>query len=131
MTVFTILWFAGGGTRAIDLDIPKAFDKVWHSGLLHKLKSYGVISPILSILESFLQERSLKVVLDSQSSPLISLMLEFPRDQFWANLIPGSMQMTPLSITVLVSLFVLRRCNRLVNFSQTCVVLWNWGTDDL
>ena len=37
--------------------------------MLHKLKSYGVVGPILSILESFLQERSLKVVLDGQSSP--------------------------------------------------------------
>ena len=28
--------------RAIFLDILKAFDKVWHQGLLFKLKSYGV-----------------------------------------------------------------------------------------
>ena len=29
-----------GVTRAVALDISKAFDKVWHAGLLHKLKSY-------------------------------------------------------------------------------------------
>ena len=38
--------------------------------MLHKLKAYGVVGPILNILESFLQECSLKVVLDGQSSPL-------------------------------------------------------------
>ena len=43
---------AGGETRAIALDISKAFDKVWHAGLLHKLKSYGVVGPILGILVS-------------------------------------------------------------------------------
>ena len=58
---------ASGETRAIALYITKAFDKVWHAGFLHKLKIYGVVGPILSI--SFLQERSLKVFLDGQSSP--------------------------------------------------------------
>ena len=31
-----------GATRAVALDISKAFDRVWHAGLLHKLKSYGI-----------------------------------------------------------------------------------------
>ena len=31
-----------GATRAIALDISKCFGRVWHAGLLHKLKSYGV-----------------------------------------------------------------------------------------
>ena len=31
-----------GATRAVALDISKAFDRVWHTGLLHKLKSYGI-----------------------------------------------------------------------------------------
>ena len=60
---------AVGERSALTLDITMAFDKVWHSGLPHKLKAYGVVGPILSILESFLQERSLKIVLDGQSSP--------------------------------------------------------------
>ena len=29
-------------TRAVALDIFKVFDRVWHAGLLHKLKSYGI-----------------------------------------------------------------------------------------
>ena len=31
-----------GATREVALDISKAFDRVWHASLLHKLKSYGI-----------------------------------------------------------------------------------------
>ena len=32
-----------GATRAVALDISKAFHRVWHAGFLHILKSYGVL----------------------------------------------------------------------------------------
>ena len=35
-----------GTTRAVALDISKAFDRVWHTGLLHKLKSSNFRSDI-------------------------------------------------------------------------------------
>ena len=31
-----------GATRAVALDISKDFDRVWHAGLLHQLKSCGI-----------------------------------------------------------------------------------------
>ena len=33
-----------GATRAVALDISKAFNMVWHAGLVHKLKYYGISS---------------------------------------------------------------------------------------
>ena len=57
-----------GATRAVALDISKAFDRVWHAGLLHKLKSYGISGPIFSLISSFLSNRRLRVVLDGKSS---------------------------------------------------------------
>ena len=58
----------GGEASIIALDISKAFDKVWHAGLLHKLRSYGVSGNVFKVIESFLSNRSLKVVLDGQQS---------------------------------------------------------------
>ena len=37
-----------GATRAVALGISKALDKVWHAGLLQKLKSYGISGKIHS-----------------------------------------------------------------------------------
>ena len=45
----------------------KAFDRVWHAGLLHKLKSYGIFGQIFG-LSSFLSNRQLRVVLDGKGS---------------------------------------------------------------
>ena len=57
-----------GATRAVALDIPKAFERVWHAGLLHKLKSYGISGQIFGLISSFLSNRQLWVVLDGKSS---------------------------------------------------------------
>ena len=57
-----------GATRAVALDISKAFNRVWHAGLLHKLKSYGISGQIFGLISSFLSNRQLQVVLDGKSS---------------------------------------------------------------
>ena len=46
-----------GATRAVALDISKAFDRVWHAGLLYKLKSYGISGLIFGLISSFLSNR--------------------------------------------------------------------------
>ena len=55
-------------TRAVTLDISKAFDNVWHADLLQKHKSYGISGQIFSYIFSFLSNRRLRVVLDGKSS---------------------------------------------------------------
>ena len=50
------------------LDTSKAFDRVWHAGLLHKRKSYGISGQIFGLISSFLSNRRLRVVLDGKSS---------------------------------------------------------------
>ena len=55
-------------TRAIFLDISEAFDKVWHQGLLFKLKSYGVEGSLFCLLENYLENRKQRIILHGQCS---------------------------------------------------------------
>lgn len=48
-------------------DISKAFDKVWHNGLISKLKSYDV-DGLLKLVEHYLTGRQETVVLNGQTS---------------------------------------------------------------
>ena len=38
---------------SVFLDISKAFDKVWHEGLLYKLKSMGISGELYNLLENY------------------------------------------------------------------------------
>ena len=58
----------GFEVRGVFLDISKAFDKVWHDGLIYKLKQNGVAGDLLDTLTNFLKEREQRVVLNSQYS---------------------------------------------------------------
>ena len=71
-----------GATRAVTLDISKAFDRVWHASLLHKRKSSGISGQIFGLISSFLSNRRLRVVLDGRSSKNIQLMREFLKAPF-------------------------------------------------
>ena len=51
-----------GVTRVVVLDIFKAFDRVWHVGFLHKLKSYRISDQIFRLISSFLSNIRLRVV---------------------------------------------------------------------
>ena len=57
-----------GATRAVALHMSKAFDRVWHAVLLHKLNPYGISGQIFGLISSFLSNRRLRVVLDRKSS---------------------------------------------------------------
>ena len=79
--------------RGALLDLSKAFDRVWHKGLLYKLKCNGINGPLLSLLESLLTDRQQKVLLNGQSSD-------------WKNvraLVPQGSVLGPLLFIIYVS----------------------------
>ena len=50
--------------RSVFLDISKAFDKVWHKGLLYKLKSMGISG---NLHENYLSGRLQRFILNGQT----------------------------------------------------------------
>ena len=51
----------------------KAFDKVWHNGLIYKLKQNGVSGDLLRWITDFLDDRKQRVVLNGQYSSWASV----------------------------------------------------------
>ena len=54
--------------RSVFIDISKPFDKVWHDGLLFKLKQNGTSGNFFNLLSNFLRNRKQRVVLNGQTS---------------------------------------------------------------
>ena len=68
-----------GESRVISLDISKAFDRVWHKGLLAKLPMFGLIQNIINWIGSFLSDRSTAVRVDGFFSNLHSVNSGVPQ----------------------------------------------------
>ena len=60
-------------------DVSKAFDRVWHKGLLFKLRQNGIEGKLLEWLNSYLGQRKQKVGLKSCFSCLKSIFAGMPQ----------------------------------------------------
>ena len=58
----------GFEVRGVFLDISKAFNKVWHEGLIFKLKRNGISNNLINLLCDFLKNRKQRVLLNGQVS---------------------------------------------------------------
>ena len=58
----------GTYTYVIALDIAGAFDRVWHCGIISKLKSLGIDGSLLMLIQNYLQDRTLCVVVNGHTS---------------------------------------------------------------
>ena len=61
------------------LDVSKAFEKVWHEGLLFKFEHIGISGNLLNLLKSFLNNWFQRVVLNGQCSKWSSVLAGFPQ----------------------------------------------------
>ena len=65
--------------RSVFLDMSKAFDKVWHEGLLYKLKSMGISGEFYDLLENYLSGRLQRVILNGQTSSWRPILAGVPQ----------------------------------------------------
>ena len=69
----------GKEVRVVFLDISKAFDRVWHRGLLHKLHSVGISDHILKWFENYLSDRQQLVVINGKTSSYLKVPAGVPQ----------------------------------------------------
>ena len=65
--------------RVVFLDMSKAFDKVWHKGIVHKLKRNGVSGSFLRWFKSYLAGRRQRVVIDGSFSDYQPVKTDVPQ----------------------------------------------------
>ena len=65
--------------RSVFLDISKAFDKVWHKGLIFIMKQNGISGELLHILSDFLSNRKQRIVLNGQNSSWTNVHVGVPQ----------------------------------------------------
>ena len=66
-------------TRIVFLDISKAFDKVWHKGLLFKLQRFGIHGCLLKWFANYLSNRMQRVVINGQFSDWKTIFAGVPQ----------------------------------------------------
>ena len=73
--------------RTVFLDISKAFDKVWHDGLMFKLEQNGISGNLLKLFENYLSNRKQRVVQNGSYSDYSSIESGVPQGS-WSTIIP-------------------------------------------
>ena len=66
-------------TRAVFLDFSKAFDRVWHEGLLYKLECNGISGNLLKLIRNFLSNRKQRVLLNGKNSEWAEISAGVPQ----------------------------------------------------
>ena len=113
--------------RVVALDISKAFDRVWHDGLIHKLECMGVSGPLLAWLRSFLSGRTQRVVINGVGSDFLPMNAGVPQGSVLApySSLCSSMTCSTTSTCVLPRLNATTPTYWIRSFIPLMTVQWN------
>ena len=108
--------------RVVFLDISKAFDKVWHLGLLFKLKKWGISGKLLEWIQDYLKDRMQRVVINGQKSEWTGIKAGVPQ---------GSV-LGPLLFLVFINdiVHVVNNCEIRIFADDTCLHIVVDNKDD-
>ena len=65
--------------RSVFLGTSKAFNKIWHKGLIYKLQQNSISGELLNFLIDFLNNRKQRVVVNCQSSDWVDVKAGVPQ----------------------------------------------------
>ena len=110
-------------TSAVFLDVEKAFDQVWHTGLLHKMKKFGIDHSLLTWIKSFLSDRSISVKIENIKSAFFTPKHGVPQ---------GSL-LSPILFIIYVSDIPQPVNTQATTLSQSAddIALWSYGRNTL
>ena len=94
----------GKEVRTVFCNISKAFDRVWHKGLLHKLRGIGCSEKVLACFSSYLSGHKQRVVFNVKFSKWIEVLAGVPQGSIIGPLL-FLILLTTLS-NILMALFV-------------------------
>ena len=73
--------------RSVFLDISKAFDKVWHEGLLFLLRFMGISGELYNLLGTYLSDRFQRVIIYGQTSSWRPVIVGVPQVSILGSLL--------------------------------------------
>jgi hypothetical protein len=105
----------GKEIRVVFMDISKAFDRVWHKGLLHKLKINGITGKLLEWLKDYLTDREQRVIINGEHSE-------------WGHIkagVPQGSVLGPLLFLIFINdvTHVVRNCKIRLFADDTCLFI--------
>ena len=124
-------------TKGIFLDMSKAFDKVWHEGLIYKLRSYGIRSNLLNLLMNYLDNRKQRVMINGTNSSWKPIKSGVPQGSvlgpllflIFINDLPDNLNCSPKLFADDVSLNVVMHDNKnsTENIEKDLKLLYDWS----
>lgn len=105
----------GKEVRIVFLDISKAFDRVWHKGLIFKLKQAGIGGKLLDWFSDYLYGRLQRVVINGQCSEWQEIKAGVPQ---------GSV-LGPTLFLIFINdiIYVVRHCKIRMFADDTCLII--------